>query len=180
MRGQRGAAKRPEPRGRFRHHATGADDPDVTFEPLIEEPFLLACRRDHPLAGHEKVSWAELADHRFVTVGRTSGNRLIMDLALARANVRPRSFFEVQHLSTSLGLVEAGLGVAALPRMALPAGPHPSIVTIPLIDPRVTRTVGVVRVSGSRRAPAAEQFYQMLLSRWRESPIHADAPTGKP
>lgn len=147
----------------------GADDPDVTFDPLIEEPFLLACRRDHPLAQQESVTWADLAAHRFVTVGRTSGNRLIMDLALARANVRPRSFFEVQHLSTSLGLVEAGLGVAALPRMALPAGPHPSIVTLPLIEPRVTRTVGVVRVPGARRAPAAEQFYQMLLSRWRDN-----------
>ncbi|MZQ87661.1 LysR family transcriptional regulator [Frigidibacter albus] len=145
----------------------GADDPDVAFDPLIEEPFLLACRRDHPLAHRASVSWEELADHRFVTVGRSSGNRLIMDLALAKANVRPRSFFEVQHLSTSLGLVEAGLGVAALPRMALPAGPHHVIATVPLTSPHVTRTVGVVRVPGSRRSPAAEQFYEMLLSRWR-------------
>lgn len=145
----------------------GADDPDVAFDPLIEEPFLLACRRDHPLAGRDSVTWQELADHRFVTVGRSSGNRLIMDLALAKANVRPRPFFEVQHLSTSLGLVEAGLGVAALPRMALPTGPHHTIATVPLISPDVTRTVGVVRMPGSRRSPAAEQFYDMLLSRWR-------------
>ena len=145
----------------------GADDPGVVFDPLIEEPFLLACRRDHPLAGREMVTWAELGDHAFVTVGRSSGNRLIMDLALSKAKVRPRPLFEVQHLSTSLGLVEAGLGVAALPRMALPVGPHPSIVTVPLGAPRITRTVGVVRVPGSRRAPAAEQFYDMLMSRWR-------------
>lgn len=147
----------------------GADDPEVAFDPLIEEPFLLACRRDHPLATRSSVSWEELADHRFVTVGRSSGNRLIIDLALAKANVRPRPFFEVQHLSTSLGLVEAGLGVAALPRMALPAGPHHAIATVPLTSPDVTRTVGVVRVPGSARSPAAEQFYEMLLSRWRSS-----------
>ena len=145
----------------------GADDPEVAFDPLIEEPFYLACRNDHPLASRKAVTWADLAEHRFITVGRASGNRLIMDLALANAGVRPRPYFEVQHLSTSLGLVEAGLGVAALPRMSLPATPHPRISTIPLTGPTITRTVGVVRVPGSSRSPAAEQFYKMLLTRWQ-------------
>lgn len=151
----------------------GADDPDVAFDPLIEEPFYLACRQDHALSGRTTVTWAELAEHRFITVGRSSGNRLIMDLALARAGVRPRPYFEVQHLSTSLGLVEAGLGVAALPRMALPATPHPRISTIPLTEPTITRTIGVVRVPGTNRSPAAEQFYKMLMSRWQAG----DGPT---
>lgn len=145
----------------------GADDPEVEFEPLIEEPFYLVCRHDHPLARRDEVSWADLGDHRFITVGRASGNRLIMDLALAGAKTRPRPHYEVQHLSTSLGLVEAGLGVAALPRMSLPAGSHPLIASIPLTDPTVTRTVGVVRVPRARASPAAEQFYRMLLSRWQ-------------
>lgn len=145
----------------------GADDPDVAFEPLIEEPFYLACRRDHPLSERDEVTWAELSDHRFITVGRASGNRLIMDLALSGAAIRPRPYYEVQHLSTSLGLVEAGLGVAALPRMSLPAEPHPLIAAIPLTAPTVTRTVGVVRVPQAKAPPAAEQFYRMLLSRWQ-------------
>ncbi|HPE61225.1 MAG: LysR family transcriptional regulator [Thiothrix sp.] len=145
----------------------GADDPEVVFEPLIEEPFYLACRCDHPLVSQGEVTWAELADHRFITVGRASGNRLIMDLALAGARVRPRPYYEVQHLSTSLGLVEAGLGVAALPRMSLPAEPHPVISIIPLTAPVVTRTVGVVRVPQAKASPAAEQFYRMLLTRWQ-------------
>ena len=145
----------------------GTDDPEVVFDPLIEEPFYLACRRDHPLANCDEVAWAELADHHFITVGRSSGNRLIMDLALAGARVRPRPHYEVQHLSTSLGLVEAGLGVAALPRMSLPADPHPGIAAIPLTDPTVTRTVGVVRVPQAKASPSAEQFYRMLLTRWQ-------------
>ncbi|MDP5307422.1 LysR family transcriptional regulator [Paracoccus spongiarum] len=150
----------------------GTEAPEVSFEPLIEEPFHLACRRDHPLSRRAEVTWAELADHRFITVGRASGNRLIMDLALAGATVRPRPFYEVQHLSTSLGLVEAGLGVAALPRMSLPAAPHPLIAAVALKDPTVTRTVGVVRVPAAKAPPAAEQFYRMLLSRWQ----NADPP----
>ena len=123
--------------------------------------------KEHPLASRESVSWGELADHRFITVGRGSGNRLIMDLGLAQSRLRPQPFFEVQHLSTSLGLVEAGLGVAALPRMSMPVGPHPRIATVRLTDPVIRRTVGIVRIAGRSRSPAAELFHEMLLSRWR-------------
>lgn len=145
----------------------GENEPEVTFEPLIKEPFYLACRRDHALAERDQVSWAEVAENRLITVGRSSGNRLIMDLALADEEIRLHPYYEVQHLSTSLGMVEAGLGIAALPHMSLPADPHPFIAAIPLVQPTVSRTVGIVRVPKSTLSPAAEQFHTMLLSRWR-------------
>ncbi|ETA52262.2 LysR family transcriptional regulator [Rhodobacteraceae bacterium PD-2] len=145
----------------------GENEPEVTFEPLIKEPFYLACRRDPALAERDQVSGAEVAQNRLITVGRSSGNRLIMDLALADEEIRLNPYYEVQHLSTSLGMVEAGLGIAALPRMSLPADPHPFIAAIPLVQPTVSRTVGIVRVPKSTLSPAAEQFHTMLLSRWR-------------
>ncbi|GAB1377246.1 LysR family transcriptional regulator [Pararhodobacter aggregans] len=146
----------------------GADDPDVLFAPLVEEPFMLACRKDHELAQRSEISWADLAEHRFITVGRSSGNRLIVDLGLGRAGIRSKWFYEVQHLSTSLGLVEAGLGIAALPRMSLPSGDHPTIASRPLIDPVVTRTVGLVRRLGVTLSPSAERFYGMMMERWKD------------
>ena len=68
-----------------------------------------------PLPAWEQVRWEDIAPYRFITVGRLSGNRMILDASLAGLPIRPRWFYEVQHLSTSLGLVEAGLGVAAVP-----------------------------------------------------------------
>lgn len=146
----------------------GADDPDVRFAPLVEEPFVLACRKDHELASRDTVRWTDLAGHRFITVGRSSGNRLIIDLGLGRAGIRPKWFYEVQHLSTSLGLVEAGLGIAALPRMSLPSEEHPTIAIIPLVDPVVTRTVGLVRRIGATLSPSAERFYTLMTERWQD------------
>src|SRR5689334_2251375 len=52
----------------------GASHPEIDFTPLVEDPFVLACRHDHPLAAHAQVTWTELATHRVITVGRTSGN----------------------------------------------------------------------------------------------------------
>jgi DNA-binding transcriptional LysR family regulator len=75
--------------------------------------------------------------------------------------------YEVSHLSGSLGLVEAGLGVAILPRLATPAVRHPIIRTMSLVDPEVSRTIGIVRRSGSVLSPPAGQFLDMLLETWR-------------
>lgn len=142
----------------------GTQEPDIEFEALLEEPFVAACPRRHPLAGKREVTWAQLAGHGFMTVSKTSGNRLLIDLALAGTAARPRWLYETRHVSTLLGLVEAGLGVAAVPRLALPAGEHPAIVAVPIVEPEVKRTLGLIRRRGRALSPAAQELYSLLLA----------------
>ncbi|HYZ20930.1 MAG TPA: LysR substrate-binding domain-containing protein [Rhodopila sp.] len=145
----------------------GASHAEIEFTKLVEDPFVLACRHDHPLASRKRVAWSELKGHRVITVGRTSGNRAIIDTALARCGTQLDWAYEVSHLSGSLGLVEGGLGVAVLPRLATPAAKHPVIRTLRLVDPEVSRTIGIVRRSKSVLSPQASQFLNMLLETWR-------------
>lgn len=140
----------------------GAQEPEIEFQPLTEERFVLACRRDHVLAKKRRVAWADLAAHDFITVGKGSGNRLILDQALASAALRPQAMYEAQHVTTLLGLVEAGLGVAAVPSLAMPGPEHPILVSIPLEDPVVTRRVGLIRRRGRTLAPAAQQLFDFF------------------
>jgi len=142
----------------------GTQEPDIEFEPILKEPFVAACHRDHPIARKRKITWAELNDHEYMTVAKSSGNRLLIDLALTEIPARPRWFYEVRHVSTLVGLVEAGLGVAAVPRLAMPASDHPALVSIPLVEPSVTRTVGLIRRRGRSLSPAAQQLYDLLLA----------------
>ncbi|MBT9489489.1 MAG: LysR family transcriptional regulator [Rubrivivax sp.] len=142
----------------------GAQEGDLTFEPLVEERFVAACRRDHPLARLKKVSWAQLAEHDFISVNRASGNRLLLDQALAGVPGRPQSVYETLHVTTMLGLVEAGLGVAAVPAMAMPGAEHALLVSVPLVDPVVTRKLGLLRRRGRSLSPAAQQLYDLILS----------------
>lgn len=144
----------------------GASDPELSFDSLLEDPFVLACRRDHPLAARDEIHWTDLVDHRLITVYRSSGNRVLLDSALARANIKLNWFYEVTHLSTSLGLVEAGLGISVLPRLATPQTEHPILVTRPVIDPVITRPIGVVRRRASRLSPSAERFLELLTETW--------------
>lgn len=145
----------------------GEADPGLTFLPLLQDPFYLACRRDHPLAKRRQVRWAELDGHKFIAVWKGSGNRLLLDTRLADSGLQIKWFYEVKHLSASLGLVESGLGVSALPRSALPHEDHPIIKAIPLIDPVITRGVGTLRREGTTIPAAAQIFYDMLVDRWQ-------------
>ncbi len=145
----------------------GASDPDLTFTPLTEDPFVLACRRDHPLANVDELTWRDLAGIQLIGVSRASGNRILLETALMKNNIQLQWLCEVNHLSTSLGLVEAGLGASVLPKLATPQGDHPIIVTKPIKAPVLTRTIGIVERRHSRLSPAAQRFRDMLAASWQ-------------
>ncbi|NYG34268.1 LysR family transcriptional regulator [Sphaerotilus montanus] len=147
----------------------GSQEPDIDFQPLLEERFVAACRRDHPLARERSVAWSDLRRYDFISVSQSSGNRVLLDQALASLRERPQSIYEVQHVTTTLGLVEAGLGVAAVPSMAMPDEDHPLLVSVPLSDPVVKRTVGVIRRKGRSLSPAAQQLHAFLMEMERMS-----------
>ena len=140
----------------------GAQEGDLEFEALIDERFVAACRRDHPMAKLRRVTWAQLCDYDYISVGRSSGNRVLFDQALAGVAKRPQAIYEAQHVTTTLGLVEAGLGVAVVPSMAMPGPDHPLLVSIALSDPVVTRKVGLIRRRGRSLSPAAQQLYELF------------------
>jgi DNA-binding transcriptional LysR family regulator len=142
----------------------GISDTQLTFTPLIDDPFGLACRKDHRLATRKRLNWTDLEGESIIGVSRASGNRILLESALAKLNVSLRFQYEVNHLTTSLGLVEKGLGLSVLPRMATPSNAHPIIITRPLTNPIVNRTIGIVARHSAPLSPAAERFQKTLMS----------------
>jgi len=83
-------------------------------------------------------------------------------------------------VTTLLGLVEAGLGVAAVPAMAMPGADHPLLMSVPLVDPEIRRQVGLIRRKGRSLSPAAAQLYDFVVemkARPRRAPKAAKAAT---
>ena len=139
----------------------GSQLPGVDFEPIHTDPFVLAMPRKHLLAKRKVVHWPDLESQRLITVARTSGNRQLLDDALARAGIDPSYRFEVSHIATLLGMVEAGLGLAAVPLLTLPST-HPTLVGVALESPAVSRVLGLaIRRGGALHAPA-KMFYDYL------------------
>ncbi len=141
----------------------GSQETDVDFQTLLDERFVAACRRDHPIANMKQVRWSELSQYDYMSVSKESGNRLLLDQALAGLPDRPTSLYETQHGTTMIGLVEAGLGVAVVPAMAMPASDHPLLVSVPLIEPTVRRKVGLIKRKGTVLTPAAQHLYDLCV-----------------
>jgi DNA-binding transcriptional LysR family regulator len=156
----------------------GSTERDVTFTPVMEDPYVLACHRNHPLARARSLTWHSLEGFPLIRIGRdNSGNRALLDSALSKANVRLDWFHEVNNLTTSLGLVEADLGATVLPRLATPHGRHPTVVIKPIRSPEVSRTVGIIEPRKTRMSPAARLFRDLLLVDWRSLLVGGKAVT---
>jgi DNA-binding transcriptional LysR family regulator len=141
----------------------GSLDTEVEFEPLLEESFVVACTKDHPLASSSCVSWSDLSGFPYIGPGKESGNRLIIDQTLAASNIKMNSLFETQHQTTMIGLVEAGLGIAVVPSMAMPRRDHPLLVSVPLRDPVISRVVGLIKKRGKPIEGIAKELYATFL-----------------
>ncbi|OOG45377.1 LysR family transcriptional regulator [Polaromonas sp. A23] len=139
----------------------GNQVPGVDFEPIHSDPFVVAMPRRHALAGRKTLSWKNLEAERLIAVARTSGNRQLLDDALAKAGVNPSYRLEVSHIATLLGMVDAGLGLAAVPRLALPKQ-HPSIVGVALTAPAVSRVLGLATLRGTTLRAPAKMFHDYL------------------
>lgn len=139
----------------------GMQDPDVSFTPLLKEPYVLACPVGHPLAKRRSIQWAELAQYPLARVSHASRNRLFIDQALAELPPLPRPIIEVRHVSTLIGMVESGLGLAVVPKLTVPQGPG-RMVGVRLENPAVSRTLALVQRQGRSLSPAAGAFAEML------------------
>jgi DNA-binding transcriptional LysR family regulator len=156
----------------FGINVAGAHDAQLVSVPLLRDRFVLICRDDHPLADHKRVSWRQLEPHPLILAGQLSGNRPLLDLALAADLPRLRSYYEVQRSSTALGLVSEGVGAAVVPSLALQREAYPRIRVIRLVDPIVTRSLVLIAPRNAHLSPAAQALYDQLL---RGVPIASSA-----
>lgn len=156
----------------------GLLEPGLEFDPLVDDPYVLACRRDHPLAARTVVDWDELRHYPLIAVQRTSRNRTLLDAELAKHGKTLEWRYEVAHLTTSLGLVAQDVGISILPKMATPSEDSGSdIVTRPLSSPQISRTIGIIRRANATLTPAADQLLRYLRQAWPGAGLDSDAVT---
>ena len=151
----------------------GADEPSLRWTPLLRERFVLACRRDHRLATRRQVRWDDLRGEALLSVGQTSGNRLLLEKALAGLGWRPPPGVEARPVHTLLGLVAAGLGGAGPPQLALPRGSH-ELVGVPLTAPVVHRSIALLSRRGDQLGPAAQALHDFIIEP-RDAPRPGEA-----
>jgi DNA-binding transcriptional LysR family regulator len=151
---------------------------DMSFEALKEDPFYLVCQHDHRLARRRQICWRDLNAEALVSLSTTSGSERVISDELARQHVRPARTTAVSHLSTVHGMLEAGYGVAVLPMIALPVEGHPTLVTRPLVEPKLARVIGAYRRRDRSLSPAATALLDVVrdVLRIYAAPVRGKTP----
>jgi DNA-binding transcriptional LysR family regulator len=126
-----------------------------------------ARRRPHPRARRKTLSWKDTVGERYISVAKSSGNRSVIDAALAGVEKHPVILCEVNHVSGVLALVDAGMGVAAVPGLSVLPGRPDTIVGVPLVNPAIHRTLGLITKRDHSMAPAARTLFGMLAEALR-------------
>jgi len=149
----------------FGINIAGPQHPELTSVALLEDRFVLICRDGHPLAKRKSLTWKQAAGYPLIFAGEVSGNRPLLDAALATRSVALRSHYEVQRSSTAVGLVAQGVAAAIVPLLAIQKGAYPTIKVVALTDPPVSRTLVLVSRKTAQLSPAARALYDMIQAR---------------
>ncbi|WP_398496640.1 LysR family transcriptional regulator [Variovorax sp.] len=136
---------------------------DLRGQRLCADRFHLVCRTDHPLARETRLTAKKLAPWPFIQMARNSSVRQALDVALHP--LRLNAVFEVEHLATVMGLVEAGLGISVVPALTLFHFRRETLVTRPLPLPALTRTVYLVQRSEGSLSVAAQTLHDLIVAR---------------
>jgi LysR family hydrogen peroxide-inducible transcriptional activator len=128
--------------------ATTPDAPELASLPLFDEPFWVACPRDHPLSGLPEIAEADLADVDLLllTDGHCLRDQVLKVCARPRETAGHRfADLRASSLETLLNMVAAGFGCTLVPALAV-RSPHlnnAEVVIRPLRLATAVRPVGL-------------------------------------
>jgi len=129
-------------------------DPDLESEHLFEEDLLVIAPDDHPLAEHERVTLAQLAEHELLLEPPGTAFRDDVDAQARLAGVTLQPKAEVDGMRLVASLAFEGFGAALLPASAAPRWLTGGWNVVG-VDGLTGRTVGLVRRRrGMPSAPA--------------------------
>ncbi|HUO60009.1 MAG TPA: LysR substrate-binding domain-containing protein [Candidatus Acidoferrales bacterium] len=130
---------------------------------LFEERFYAVIPEKHRLAARASISLADLDREPFLLLKDGHCFRDGLIAACQKAKMSPSVVFESGQFATILAMVASGMGVSAVPAMAVQ--PQPGCKFIPISDKHSTRTVGIV----TSRHHYQSRAQRLLMKQMREA-----------
>lgn len=139
--------------------------------PLYRERYHLIVGANSPFAGHTEVRWAELQGVPLCLLSPDMQNRRIVDRALQQAGVKADVAVESNSMTVLAAHVRTGRWASVMPTVLTEVSGLPAeLVAIPLIDPVVEHTIGLVIMD---RAPHSPMAAAMIAAARRLSQLPA-------
>ena len=128
--------------------------------PLIEDPFLLAVPKSHPLAGRKRVSERDMRGEQLLLLedGHCLRSQTLQVCSLMGA--REEQEFRATSLETLRQMVAAGVGITLIPQMAVRKDAN--VAYIPFTGDVPSRTIGLVWRKQAARSACIHRIGELL------------------
>jgi LysR family transcriptional regulator, transcription activator of glutamate synthase operon len=135
---------------------------------LFSENFVALLPRNHPLSQKRFLKLNQLKDDSFILYPQGYSLNEIVVKACRECGYTPKVLFEGEDIESIKGLVVAGLGITLLPENTLIDAIPTSTVKIPIVDPPISRTVGVIIPCDRSLLPTEKLFYEFLIDYYKQ------------
>lgn len=136
---------------------------DLAVTPFLSDPFVAIVPRGHQLAARASVRWEDFHGEEFVGFNSVTSIAPMVRRALLTAAAEP---YEVQTADTIPavgGMVAAGMGITAVPRLVVPLMNFSDLVSIP-ITPATERRLVLTYLAGAPLPRPVFNFKQRLTA----------------
>mgnify|MGYP001592858136 CR=1 FL=1 len=151
---------------------------DLEHITLLHDPFVAVLPAQHALVRSQAdgatiaLQWHQLQGQSLVLLDHASGSRRLMDAALLSHGCGPDScpvVQEVGHVTTAFRMVEAGIGISIMPRLAIPPQGLPGLL-IARLSPQIERAIMLVRRRQRSLPAAAQAVWNVMATQLQQTP----------
>jgi DNA-binding transcriptional LysR family regulator len=145
-----------------------SDLPDSHLaESLGGEELWVILRDDHPLTRQRQIEFGALKDVALVSFRVGSSTRRLIDAAATAAGFTLRHVVTVSLPLTLMNLVAGGVGAAIVPAHPWRQTVYSNLVSRPLVRPRLSSEIGIMRLRDRELSPAAGGLLALVRERLR-------------
>lgn len=144
-------------------YTEGASRDLMRVEPVYEETYVLLV--PELLAPRQKgeVGWAEIAELPLSLLEPSMQNRRILDRVFAEAGVRPKVVAETSGFTAAMVMAAEGFTATVVPKVLIEAlGGFDGTVVLPLVNPELSMSVGLVSSHRDRGIPAVNALRHLF------------------
>lgn len=132
---------------------------ELDFAPVFVDEYCALLPRWYRDGDRTHISLRELARSPLLKLAGSTAFREHVDEALRANGIEIETNYEFVHVSTLVAMAEAGLGVALLPRVAIPRKTPLKVARVS--EPALSRTIAIVTIRGHSLSPSAARLVEL-------------------
>lgn len=132
---------------------------ELDFAPIFTDEYCALLPKTYQDGGRQSISLRELSKMPLLKLSSSTAFRDHIDSALRDNGLVTESAYEFLHVNTLVAMAEAGLGIALLPRIALPK--KTSLRVVRITGPALSRAISIVTIRGHSLSPAAARLVDL-------------------